>query len=382
MRYRWVVLGAGVAAQAAYSALGTGVAVLAPELQDEYGLSLGEIGLLLASVGGGMVLTLLPWGLATDRIGERVVVFLGLVGAGTGFLLAATLPSIEVLAALLTLAGMAGASVSAASGRAVMGWFEQSERGFALGVRQTAVPLGWAVAAVTLPLLVTVGGLEAGLAALGVGCLAGALTGVLLMRDPPATVEEIGDPARPLRDRRLWRLCAGSACYVIAQAAITSFLVLYLHEERGFSLGAAGGVLALVSILGGVLRISVGRLSDRMRTRVVPLRRLGLLLAGATALAAVLLQAPDWVVIPALVVAGSLSVSWNGLSFTAAAELAGRRSAGAALGFQQTALAAGYAVAPAPFAALVAASSWQAAFAVLATLPLLGVWTLTPLGRH
>ena len=381
MRYRWVVLGAGVVAQAAYSALGTGVAVLVPELRDEYGLSLGEVGLLLAGAGGGMVLTLLPWGLVTDRVGERAVVALGLGGAGAGFLLAATLPSFGALAALLTLAGMAGASVSAASGRAVMGWFEASERGFALGIRQTAVPLGWAVAALSLPLLVAVGGLEAGLAALGVGCIVGALVGLLLLREPPA-VEELGDPARPLRDRRLWRLCAGSTFYVFAQIAITSFLVLYLHEERGFTLGAAGGVLALVSVLGGVLRIVVGRLSDRMRTRVVPLRRLGLALAAAIGLTAALVEAPDAVLVPALVAAGALSASWNGLSFTAAAELAGRRSAGAALGFQQTALAAGCALAPVPFAALVGASSWQAGFAVLAALPLVGVWTLGPLTRH
>src|SRR5262249_31185074 len=73
--------------------------------------------------------------------------------------------------ALLTLAGMAGASVSAASGRAVMGWFAADERGFALGIRQTAVPLGWAIAALALPPVVHAGGLSAGLAALRIGCL-------------------------------------------------------------------------------------------------------------------------------------------------------------------------------------------------------------------
>ena len=81
-RYRWVVLGAGVTAQAAYSALGTGVAVLVPDLRQEYGLSLGQIGLLLAAASGGMVLTLIAWGLLTDRVGERVVVALGLSVSG------------------------------------------------------------------------------------------------------------------------------------------------------------------------------------------------------------------------------------------------------------------------------------------------------------
>src|SRR4051812_40648366 len=225
-RYRWVVLGAGVAAQAAYSALGTGVAVLVPQLRAEYGLSLTQVGVLLAAASAGMVLTLLAWGLLTDRVGERVVVALGLGGAGLAFLAAATLPPYAVVFALLTLAGMVGASVSAASGRAVMGWFAAEQRGLALGIRQTAVPLGWAIAALALPPIVAAGGLSAGFAALGAGCLAGAAVGVVLLRDPPREVLEVGDPSRPLRDRRLWRLCAGSTLYVGAQIILTSFLVV------------------------------------------------------------------------------------------------------------------------------------------------------------
>jgi sugar phosphate permease len=276
---------------------------------------------------------------------------------------------------------MCGASVSAASGRAVMGWFGVHERGFALGIRQTAVPLGWAAAALVLPPLVSAGGLRAGLAALGGACLAGAALGVVLLRDPPREVGAVGDPSRPLRDHRLWRLCIGSTFYVVVQFVLTSFLVLYLHDERGFSLAAAGAVLAAVSVLGGTLRVVFGRLSDRMATRVVPLRRVGVALAAAVAIATALVGAGDAIVVPALVVAGALSSSWNGLSFTAAAELAGRGKAGAALGFQQTALAVGCAVAPAPFAALVGRTSWQAGFACLAALPLVGAWALGPLAR-
>ena len=169
---------------------------------------------------------------------------------------------------------------------------------------------------------------------------------------------------------------------MIVQIAVTSFLVLYLYEERGLSLAEAGAVLALVSVLGGALRIALGRLSDRIATRVVPLRGVGLALAAAVALTAVLADTPNLVLVPALTAAGALSASWNGLSFTAAAELAGRARAGAALGFQQTALALGCAVAPVPFAALVERTSWQAAFAALAALPIAGAWTLRPLARH
>jgi hypothetical protein len=48
MSYRWAVLAAGTFAQATYSAIWFGVAVMAPELRSQYHLSLGETGLLIS----------------------------------------------------------------------------------------------------------------------------------------------------------------------------------------------------------------------------------------------------------------------------------------------------------------------------------------------
>jgi sugar phosphate permease len=183
----------------------------------------------------------------------------------------------------------------------------------------------------------------------------------------------------PLRDRRLWQLAAGSALLVSVQIALTGFVVLYLHEERGLSRGAAAAVFAVINVVGAVLRIGLGRLSDRIGSRLRPLRRLSLALGAAMAVAAVLTEAPDWLVVIALVVAGALSVGWNGLSFTATAELAGRERSGAALGFQQTALGIGSMLAPLGFAAVVGATSWPVGFGVLALLPLGAFATFGPL---
>jgi hypothetical protein len=88
-----------------------------------------------------------------------------------------------------------------------------------------------------------------------------------------------------------------------------------------------------------------------------------------------------WVILGAgtfaLVVAGVVGISWNGLSFTAAAETAGAARSGAALGFQQTVLAVLGAAVPPAFAALVGATSWRIAFAASALGPLLGVLALS-----
>ena len=75
-----------------------------------------------------------------------------------------------------------------------------------------------------------------------------------------------------LRDGRLWLLCTGSSFYLVAQIALTGFVVLFLYDERGFSHGEAALVLAgRAGARGGV--------PDRRRALVGP----GRLARGAAA---------------------------------------------------------------------------------------------------
>jgi sugar phosphate permease len=356
-----------------------GLPVLAPALRDEHSLSLVQVGVVLDSLWIGTLLTLLLWGLLADRVGERLVLGAGLGLCGAALIAAGYAERFGSLILLLGLAGAAGASVNAASGRAVMQWFPAAERGFALGVRQTAIPLGGLISALVLPSL----GLRAAFMFLAALCFAGALFGVIAIRERKGAAEDdVLEPrglAATLRDHRLWLLCSASGFYLVAQLAVMGFLVLFLHDERGLSEAAAAGVLAAVQVLAAVLRIGGGRWSDRLGTRIEPLRLVGLGSAVTLAVAAALLSAPLEVLLPAFVLAGGLAMAWNGLSFTAAAEIAGRSRAGAALGMQQSALAAAGAVVPPAFAAVVAASSWRVGFAVAAVFPLAGVRLLRPL---
>ena len=371
------MLAAGTAAQASFSAVLVGLPVLAPALRDALDLSLFRVGVLLDSVWIGTLLTLLPWGLLADRVGERLVLAAGLGGCGAALVGAGYADSFRSLVVLLALAGAAGASVNAASGRAVMQWFPASERGFALGVRQTAIPVGGLVAALVLPAL----DLRAAFVFLALLCVAGAAFGAAVIREREGQ-DDVLEPRGlgvTLRDHRLWLLCGGSSFYLVAQLAIIGFLVLFMHDERGFSPGAAAGVLAAVQVLAASLRIGGGRWSDVVGSRLRPLRLVGLASSATLGLAAVLLDAPTAVLVPAFVLAGGFSMAWNGLSFTVAAEIAGRDRSGAALGMQQTALAAAGALVPAAFAAMVGVTSWRLAFAAAAVFPLAGVQLLRPL---
>lgn len=365
------------------SALAIGLPVIAPALREEYALSLGEIGLLLAAGWIGTTLTLLPWGLAADRFGERSVLAVGLVGSASFLVGAAFAPSFAALLVFLGLAGASGASVNSASGRAVMHWFAADERGLALGVRQTAIPLGGLIAALALPALAAAGGSKAAFLFLASLSAAGALVGAVVLRGRETTDGiETASITRTLVDGKLWRLSLGSGLYLYAQIAVIGFGVLFLHDEHGFSEQSAAFVFAAAQVLAGAFRIGAGRWSDLIGSRVVPLRHVGLAVVAVLVVSAALAGGPVWLLVPVLALAGGLSMAWNGLAFTAAAELAGPVRSGAAIGFQQSALAAVGVGAPVLFALTVSAASWPVAFVVAAIFPLVGWWALGPLRGH
>ena len=379
-KYRWTVLSAGVFAQAAFAATGLGLPAIAPAIRHHFDLTLTQTGVVLAAGNVGAIATLLLWGVVADLIGERAVLTIGELATAGALVWVAYASSYPELVVALGVGGALGTGVNAASGRAVMAWFDEDERGLALGIRQMAVPLGGGVAAVALPLLETHISLKAAFLGLAAGCCGAGLVAAVLIRMEPA--EDHSILARPLRDRRIWRICSGSFFYVTTQLSLLGFFVLFLHDHRGVSTAVAAGALAVTQLLGGIARIAVGRWSDRIRMRIVPLRRLALGVAATVALTTALLDATPWLVVPALVVAATFGLSWNGLSFTAAAEAAGRARSGAAIGLQQTFLSAGAIVAPIGFAAVVHHASWRLAFALAALSPLVGYAVLSPLAER
>jgi sugar phosphate permease len=370
-RYRWAVLAAGTFAQTTYSAIWFGVAVMAPFLRERDHLSLAQTGLLISSSLVGSLVSLIPWGLATDRFGERVVLVAGLGLCGATLIAAGYAHGFWTLAGLIAFAGMTGASIQSASGRAVLHWFPVSQRGLALAIRQTAIPISGFLTALVLP---HAGGIRNGFVLLGVACLAGAAVGGAVLREGPEHDRDTDEPVgrSPIRDRRIWRLSIGSSLLLAPQLCVTGFAVLYLHDRRGMSPGAAGAVLAVMQALAIAGRISAGHWSDRRASRLAPLRAIALTVGALVFLTTALLGAPLPVLIPVLVVTGALAMSWNSLSFAAALELAGRGRSGSAIGLQQTILNLPSATYPGLFGALVAGTSWRLGFAVVALFPLAG----------
>lgn len=378
---RWRILLVGLIALTAGCTFQYGLAYLIPALR-QAGYSLELASVLVACPTAGLLLTLIGWGAAADRWGERVVLASGLAVAGAVLLAASEIRGAGMLGLFLGLGGAAGGSVFAASGRLILGWFARHERGLAMGIRQSAQPLGVALAAVTLPVL-GAGGIAMPLRLLGGFCLLAAVLAVLFVRNPVREQQPLPAPAgadgvvadgpvrrrSPYRQPVLWRIHAASALLVVPQFTVATFALVYLIEARGWDAASAGRLLAGAQLLGAGSRLGAGYWSDRVGSRMRPMR----LLAIGTAVGLVALAgaaaARSAIAVPVLLACAVVAVSTNGLAFTAVAEYAGSAWAGRALGVQNTGQNALAAATPPALAAAIGAAGFAVSFAVVAMFP-------------
>lgn len=338
-----VLLLASMLAATATSSIVMGAAFLLPCLHTQRGLSLAHAGAIVAMPQVGILCALLPWGWVVDRTGERAVLLVGLILTGLATAAAGLADSLTGLGALLFAAGAAAASTNVASGRVVVGWFPPARRGLAMGIRQMSTPLGAALAAMTIPPLARESGIAA---ALAVPALACALATVLV-------AGAVADPARPPRgtaaphltanpyagEGYLWRIHGTSVLLVVPQAVMSAFMLVWLMTAHGWAAGAAGLAVTVGQLLGAGGRIAVGAWSDRVGSRMRPLRAVAIAAAVAAAMLAVTDALPGPGRAAAVVLAIALtviSVADNGLAFTAVAERAGPFWSGRALSVQNT----------------------------------------------
>lgn len=371
---RWLMLAASTLAQAAAAVMIHGPAFLIPVLHDTRSMSLAQAGVVAAAPTVGVMLTLVLWGLVTDRRGERFVLLTGLVATAAAGALAALVESTWLLGATLFLAGAAAASTGSASGRVVVGWFPPHRRGLAMGIRQMAQPVGVGIAAVTIAVLAESYGVGA---ALWVPVAAAALAAVVVAAvvvDPPRPDHRVAAAANPYRqDSYLARIHAVSVLLVVPQFLVWTFALVWLVQDRGWSAAAAGSLVAATQVLGALGRIAAGQLSDMVSSRLRPLRWVAVAAAAAMALLG-LSAGLDWgVAVALMVLATVITVADNGLAFTAVAERSGPSWSGRALGLQNTAQ---YLTASAvPPVAGLAVTHWgyPVAFALSALFPVAAI---------
>ncbi|WP_322006761.1 MFS transporter [Paraburkholderia tropica] len=386
--HRWKVLSVGVAANASFAAAFSGIPATAVLIRSGYRIDTGALGLLLGMLGLGIVLSELPWGMLTDRWGDRRVLLTGLVSTAAALLAMAVwvtptetrVPGLPLLEAGFLAIGLLGGSVNGSSGRAVMAWFGPAERGLAMSIRQTAVPTGAGIGALLLPPLAQHAGFVWMYGALAAMCLASAILTMLWVREPDAlpvtptaNADAASDPTvSPLRSAPVWRVAIGIAALCMPQVAVISFASVFLHDFGHMHGVAIGAALAAVQGGAAVMRVWSGRWTDRRGNRNAYLRACAALTVGLFVLLAIstalvgntgqgVQSAAALSALFVLLVAGGIAASaWHGVAYTELATQAGHSRTGTALAMGNSGAFLAFWLVPSAIPVLLSAFGWPA----------------------
>lgn len=315
------VVAATTAAQVA-GAMGAAVfPVIAPELARTLGVQASLIGYQMSLIYGAALFgsMLFAWmvarygGCRTTQIGMACCV------AGLAVGLHASVAALVVTSVFI---GIAMSINLPAATHLLYRFSPPQHRNFIFSLKQTGVPLAWALMALLAPAITLAWGWRWALALV----LVSALATLLAMQIVRERWDDDRRPDLPVRARvfegvqLVWRLPAlrwlGVAAFGMAfvQLCVGTFTVIMLVGEAGYTLIEAGLMLSVAQIAGVIGRMVWGWLADRSgdSLRVLQWLTIGMLLCCL----AIAFLKPGWPVpLTALIFAlfGATAIGWNGL---------------------------------------------------------------------
>jgi MFS family permease len=216
-------------------------------------------------------------------------------------------------------------------------------------------------------------------------CIVAAVVSAVGVLDPPrkkraaANDDELANPYRGTAV--LWRIHLASALLMVPQTVVLTFMLVWLIRDHGWSTAAAGTLVSVSQLLGALGRIAAGRWSDRVGSRMRPIRTIAITAALVMMVLALTDHLGSPLAVAVMVAASVITVVDNGLAFTAIPEFAGPFWSGRAMGAQNTTQRLTAAAGPPVFGELIDATGYPIAFAVCALFPLLAL-PLVPVGAR
>ena len=354
--------------------------VLAPVAQTEIGLPASAVGIVTALIYLAATFTAFSAGNLINRFGAMRASQLSLVFCSAGVAMMASANAWLVALGALVI-GTGYGVVTPSSSAILAERTPEGMRAFIFSLKQTGVPIGGALAGALIPLLIVVFGWKEAALIAGLSCLVLAIA-VQPYRAAVDFAPHAPRPAAPLHilepfklvmsHPRLRELAIASFSYSGMQMCMGSFLVVFLSDRVGLSVGAAGAALSIAMIAGSVGRILWGVVADSWLSPRTVLGGLGTLMALSAFVAAAM--APSWPYIVILLVSfvyGASAIGWNGVYLSEVVRMAPPGKAGSATGASLAMTYAGVVFLPTMFWLIVHVSgSYAAAFVVA------GIFTL------
>jgi MFS family permease len=373
----WLMLGVALLAQITVSIVTQGVPTLAPFLQADLGLTRGQVGLFNSAVTAGSLVSMFAAGWVVDVKGERAALIWGNLIVGL-FCFAVTTTHGFLTALLVLFAAGLGASFPTPAGsKAVMTWFPVAQRGMAMGVRQTGIPIGGALAAALLPTIAVLSGWHTAIAVSGTACFIAAGVCWLTYRTPDGATGGMAPTAhkkqaqlREVLTSDIVLLGLAGALLPLGQFALLTYLAIYLKETQNIPVTTTATLLVFAQITGASGRVLWGIWSDRWfrQHRKPALVWASVFSTGGSLLLGWLPQgAPLWLIGAIVLVYAFNTIGWHGSWIAMLAESAGPDKQGRTLGMAMTIMYPGIMALPPLFGLFVDYThSWQWAWTALA----------------
>lgn len=366
--------------QSIISMVAVTVPVLAPSAAPDFGVSPTTVGLYVSLMYIGSMISSLWSGDFIFRYGALRVSQFCLVLTGMGLMLTAfaSIPTM-ILSALVI--GFGYGPVTPASSHILARRAPVSKMSFIFSLKQTGVPLGGVLAGAIVPSLVLLVGWKNTSLIIGIFTI----SLVLLLIPIRNELDNDRQPGRPisfrgvtrplgmvLSHRPLRQLAIISFLYAGMQLCLFTYLVIFLTNDIGLALVAAGFILSAAQLAGTIGRIFWGVLADRYINPRLLLGLLGIgMSVGAVATAAISPNWPTICVVIIVILFGATAIGWNGVYLAEAARSAPEGKAGEATGGTLFFTFLGVVLGPSIFAAVASGSdSYPLGFIFFAVLTL------------
>lgn len=316
--------------------------ILAPDAQQDIGVSAAAVGLVTALIYLASVPSALISGLLVSRIGAIRVSQLCVLFASTGIILISTGdPLIIVIGALVV--GIGYGAVTPSSSTVLADQAPKNVRSLIFSIKQSGVPIGGAIAGTLVPFLMyRFGWREAAIITGLIGFFVIVLAQLIQKKIDRPTLRS-PDLAQSLSlikpikfvfaDRKLRELAVSSFAFSGMQMSLGSYLVVMLTEQAQLTVAVAGYALSVAMIAGVIGRLFWGGLADY---GISPRRVLGFLgfLMGLSA-SAICFVNSEFSITLVYVLAfffGASAVGWNGVYIAEVARIAPTGQTGMATG--------------------------------------------------
>lgn len=256
--------------------------------------------------------------------------------------------------------------------------------GMVFSLKQTGVPIGFALAGLVFPALLAWIGWQ-GASLVAAGALALSAFAIEPLRPRLDVVAAAGRDRTSIwhsigfvfRHDQLRVLGISAFVYVIAQHTFTFYLVTYLYEHCHLSIAEAGALLSLSQIIGTGVRLLSGGMGDRIpRMQLLGWTGIGMTV-GSIAIGLLQPDTPFWLITAVVIGYGSVVISWNGTSQAEFAQLSPPGQAAPVAAVQTSLAFSGAVFGPPLFALIASAVSYRMAFfAVAACVLASAVWQL------